>query len=114
MTQPRPVPAPSGQPSDRFHTQRFDARQHRRVAGLFDLWLESHPDGGVAAPGDPDLALTARDLVDIVRRSGDPADDVRLLTDHGESLGPLFAEVAGLLGRDVLVTPAGATVRHRP
>jgi hypothetical protein len=106
-------PATTAAASRPSATRRVDVRQHRRVAGLFDIWLEQHPDGGVAVPADPEVSLTARHLADLVRRSGDPSDDVRMLTDNGTCRSALFGEVAGLLGRDVLVTPDGADVRHR-
>jgi hypothetical protein len=93
--------------------QRFDARHHRRVPGLFDLNLEPHADEGVMVPSEPDVALSARDLADLVRRSAEPADDVRVLMHDGAAHRALFTEVAGRLSRDVLVTPDGAEVRHR-
>lgn len=93
-------------------TLRFVTGQHRRLAGLFDIWLEPHPDGDLVAAADPDTRLTARHLVDMVRRSGGPADDVRVLIDDGERWHGLFDEASGLLGRDILISPSGSTIRH--
>ncbi|MEU4528543.1 hypothetical protein AB0F49_09995 [Micromonospora ureilytica] len=94
-------------------TRRFDPRRHLRVAGLFDLWLEPGPRGGLVVPVEPSVALTARGIADLVRRSGESADDVRILTGDGARNMDLFSEVAGLLGHDVLVSPDGAEIRHR-
>ncbi|MEU0550511.1 hypothetical protein [Micromonospora sp. NPDC005979] len=94
-------------------TSRFDPRRHLRIPGLFDLWLEPGPRGGLVVPAEPSATLTARGIADLVRRSGEPADDVRILTGDGARNGDLFSEVAGLLGHDVLVSPDGAEIRHR-
>ncbi|GLY24658.1 hypothetical protein [Micromonospora sp. NBRC 101691] len=93
-------------------TRRFDPRRHRRISGLFDLWLETDPDGGLVMPTAPGRHLDARAVADLVRRSGDTADDVRILADDGARYTDMFSEVAGLLGHDVLVSPVGADIRH--
>ncbi|MGW0504407.1 hypothetical protein [Micromonospora sp. NPDC003241] len=93
--------------------RRLDVARHRRVEGLFDVWLEPRPDGALAALGSDGPALTAKDIADLVRRSGAAGDDVRMLTADGERRASLFREVAAMLGQDVLITPAGADVRHR-
>ncbi|RIV40215.1 hypothetical protein [Micromonospora radicis] len=93
-------------------THRFDPRRHRRVPGLFDLWLAPGDRGGLVLPRKPDRPLTARAITDLVRRSGETADDVRILTADGARHADLFSEVAGLLGHDVLVSPEGADIRH--
>ncbi|MGC4769028.1 hypothetical protein ACLQ25_08585 [Micromonospora sp. DT44] len=94
-------------------TRRFDPRRHLRIAGLFDLWLEPGPEGGLVVPTEPSVLLNARGITDLVRRSGEAAHDVRILTSDGTRNRDLFSEVAGLLGHDVLVSPDGADVRHR-
>ena len=94
-------------------TSRFDPRRHLRIPGLFDLWLEPGPRGGLVVPAEPSSTLNARDIADLVRRSGESADDIRILTGDGARNSDLFSEVAGLLGHDVLVSPDGAEIRHR-
>ncbi|NLU77217.1 hypothetical protein HCA58_02175 [Micromonospora sp. HNM0581] len=93
-------------------TRRFDPRRHRRVTGLFDLWLEPGIHGGLVVPDRPDRPLTATAITDLVRRSGETANDVRILTQDGTRYAELFSEVAGLLAHDVLVSPDGAVIRH--
>ncbi|WP_229403245.1 hypothetical protein [Micromonospora okii] len=93
-------------------TRRFDPRRHRRVPGLLDLWLVGGPQGRPALPTEPDRSLDATAVADLVRRTGDVADDVRVLLDDGARHTELFTEVAGLLGHDVLVSPEGADIRH--
>ncbi|MFI2710662.1 hypothetical protein ACH495_11105 [Micromonospora sp. NPDC018662] len=93
-------------------TRRFDPRRHRRVPGLLDLWLVCGPRGKPALPTAPDRPLDAPALADLVRRTGEAADDVRILTDDGARHAELFTEVAGLLGHDVLVSPDGADIRQ--
>ncbi|MEK8104327.1 hypothetical protein NKG94_02675 [Micromonospora sp. M12] len=48
-----------------------------------------------------------------MRRSGESADDVRILSRDGARNLDLFNEVAGLLRHDVLVSPDGSEIRHR-
>lgn len=91
---------------------RFDPRRHRRIPGLFDLWLTSGARGGLVLPTRPERPLTARAITELVRRSGEAADDVRILTDDGARHAELFSEVAGLLAHDVLVSPEGAEIRQ--
>ncbi|MFJ6197319.1 hypothetical protein [Micromonospora sp. NPDC092111] len=93
-------------------TRRFDPRRHRRIAGLFDLWLAPGPAGRLVVPTDPDRPLDARAVAGLVRRAGDAAADVRILADDGARHLDLFTEVAGLLGHDVLISPEGADIRH--
>lgn len=93
-------------------TRPFDPHRHRRIPGLFDLWLEPGARGGLVLPTKPDRPLDARAITDLVRRSGHAADDVRILTSDGARHSELFSEVAGLLAHDVLVTPDGAEIRH--
>jgi hypothetical protein len=93
-------------------TSRFDPRRHRRITGLFDLWLEPGARGGLVLPMKPDRPLSARAITDLVRRSGEAANDVRILTDDGARHSDLFSEVAGLLAHDVLMSPDGAEIRH--
>ncbi|MFF5173319.1 hypothetical protein ACFY3U_11855 [Micromonospora sp. NPDC000089] len=93
-------------------TRRFDPRRHRRVPGLLDLWLVCGPRGRPALPSEPDRPLDAPAVADLVQRTGDAADDVRILADDGARHTELFTEVAGLLGHDVLVSPDGADIRQ--
>jgi hypothetical protein len=93
-------------------TRRFDPRRHRRIAGLFDLWLAPGPGGRLVVPTAPDRPLDARAVATLVRRGGDAAQDVRILADDGARHLDLFTEVAGLLGHDVLVSPDGSDIRH--
>ncbi|SCG33849.1 hypothetical protein [Micromonospora humi] len=93
-------------------TRRFDPRRHRRVPGLLDLWLVCGPRGRPALPSAPERPLDAPAVAELVRRTGDAADDVRILTDDGARHAELFTEVAGLLGHDVLVSPDGADIRQ--
>jgi len=97
---------------ERLATRPFDPRRHRRITGLFDLWLEPGPRGGLILPTQPDRPLSPRAITDLIRRSGEAANDVRILTDDGARHTELFAEVAGLLAHDVLVSPEGAQIRH--
>jgi hypothetical protein len=91
---------------------RFDPRRHRRITGLFDLWLGPGPRGGLVLPAQPDRSLNARALTELIHRSGEAANDVRILANDGARHAELFSEVAGLLGHDVLVSPDGTDVRH--
>ncbi|MER7167816.1 hypothetical protein ABT336_17320 [Micromonospora sp. NPDC000207] len=93
-------------------TRRFDPRRHRRVAGLLDLWMATGPEGRLVVPTDPGRPLDARAVAELVRRTGDAADDVRILADDGARHLEVFTEVAGLLGHDVLISPEGADIRH--
>ncbi|GIJ25007.1 hypothetical protein Vqi01_01690 [Micromonospora qiuiae] len=93
-------------------TRRFDPSRHRRITGLFDLWLEPGVRGGLVVPQKPDRPLTARAIIDLIQRSGEPANDVRILTADGARYTELFSEVAGMLAHDVLVSPDGAVIRH--
>lgn len=95
-------------------TRPFDPRRHRRITGLFDLWMEPGPRGGLVLPTAPDRPISARSIADLVRRSGEAANDVRILTNDGARYSDLFSEVAGLLAHDVLVSPDGAEIRHHP
>ncbi|MFI5837363.1 hypothetical protein ACIA5A_27175 [Micromonospora sp. NPDC051300] len=107
------VRAVGGRGIDRVpSTRRFDPRRHRRVPGLLDLWLVCGPRGRPALPSDPERPLDAPAVAELVRRSGDVADDVRILADDGARHADLFTEVAGLLGHDVLVSPDGADIRQ--
>ncbi|WP_328346430.1 hypothetical protein [Micromonospora sp. NBC_00421] len=93
-------------------TRRFDPRRHRRIAGLFDLWLAPGPGGRLVVPTDPGRPLDARAVATLVRHGADAAQDVRILADDGARHLDLFTEVAGLLGHDVLVSPDGSDIRH--
>ncbi|ASW53426.1 hypothetical protein CIK06_03335 [Plantactinospora sp. KBS50] len=92
------------------------------MAGLYDLVLTPGVPGapGPVQPAGPLTAgpltaghLAAGHLADLVRRSADPSDDVRVLAQPGEHSEELFREVAGLLDRDVLIAPSSADLRHR-
>ncbi|TCB96785.1 hypothetical protein E0H26_14295 [Micromonospora zingiberis] len=105
----RTIDADADQPSAAL---RFDPRRHRRIPGLFDLWLAPGGRGGLVLPAKPDRPLTARAITDLVLRSGEAADDVRILTDDGARHADLFSEVAGLLAHDILVSPKGTEIRQ--
>ncbi|MGX4654699.1 hypothetical protein ACWCHM_13470 [Micromonospora sp. SCSIO 07396] len=93
-------------------TRRFDVRRHRRIAGLYDLWLAPGPGGRLVVPSAPGRPLDARAVATLVRHGADAAQDVRILADDGARHLDLFTEVAGLLGHDVLVSPDGSDIRH--
>jgi hypothetical protein len=86
---------------------------YQRVDGLFDLRLARGRGGGLVLPGLR-IAPTARELADLVVESSAAGDDIRVLLDDGESWLSLFAEMAALVGHDVLVTPRGARLRRTP
>nr|BFE59539.1 hypothetical protein GCM10020063_040650 [Dactylosporangium thailandense] len=89
------------------------ALERRRIAGLFDLCLVRDSTGAVTLPHGPAEALSARRLADLVLVGGGGEDDVRILVDDGARSAALFGELAGLLGRDVLVSPAGTAMSSR-
>ncbi|WP_433534620.1 hypothetical protein ACQPZK_20855 [Micromonospora sp. CA-249363] len=80
---------------------------HRRLDGLFDLELVPGPDGDLRTPRGAE-PLDAGDLAELVRRTGGAGDDVRILLAGGGRHRAIFDELAALLGRDVLITPAGS------
>src|SRR5690242_19472384 len=77
------------------HAPDLDARRHRRIDGLHDVWLIPHPSGGVATP------------------AGTAAEDVRILVSDGGARLDTFRDMASLLGHDVLVCPDGAVLRQQ-
>ncbi|MEU7753034.1 hypothetical protein [Micromonospora sp. NPDC049171] len=84
------------------------------VDGLCDLVLVRTGDGGLARPADDGTALTADEIAECARALGiEGGRDVRVLVDDGAHDAALFGRVATALGCDVLVTPAGASVRRR-
>ncbi|HWS35974.1 MAG TPA: hypothetical protein VN408_24955 [Actinoplanes sp.] len=83
-------------------------RAFRRMDGLFDLELRSDPAGGVRPARGTGVPLDAVRLAELVRRTGGAGDDVRILMAGAGRHTPLFTELAGLLGRDVLISPAGS------
>ncbi|WP_432990737.1 hypothetical protein [Dactylosporangium sp. CA-233914] len=86
--------------------------EHRRLDGLFDIWLRTGEDGGLVALRGPATPLDAGQLADIVRRGGGAGDDVRVMMGHAGEHSALFAELAGILGRDVHISPAGSELRY--
>ncbi|MGW5556460.1 hypothetical protein ACWER9_04440 [Micromonospora sp. NPDC003944] len=84
------------------------------VPGLADLVLVRCDEGGLARPDDPGAALTVDALADLARAAGAGEQDLRVLMDDGARQEALFGRLADALGRDVLVTPAGATVQPTP
>lgn len=86
----------------------------RPVAGLHDLFLVHTPDGGLAHPDFPTVALTADQLADHARAHLPDGGHLRLLVDDGARHSTLLGRVADLLGCDVLVAPAGASVGLLP
>lgn len=93
--------------------QQAAALSYRRVDGLFDLRLTRSPDGDLTSPRHPLGTVTARQLAEAILDGGGAGDDVRMLVDDGARSAALFGEVAGLLGRDVLFSPAGTSVAWR-
>ncbi|MEV4629529.1 hypothetical protein AB0J90_25020 [Micromonospora sp. NPDC049523] len=81
------------------------------VPGLADLVLVRSDEGGLALPDDPGAALTVNALADLARDAGAGEQDLRVLMDDGARQAAIFGRLADALGRDVLVTPAGATVQ---
>ncbi|MGW0502457.1 hypothetical protein [Micromonospora sp. NPDC003241] len=86
--------------------------EHRRIDGLYDIWLRTGPDGLLVALRGNGTPLDAVQLADLVRRGGGAGDDVRIMMDGGEEHAEVFAELAGILGRDVLISPAGSMLRY--
>jgi hypothetical protein len=80
---------------------------YRRLDGLFDLELVPGPDGDLRTPRGA-APLDANELAELVRRTGGAGDDVRILMAGAGRHRAIFAELAALLGRDVLITPAGS------
>ncbi|WP_345626205.1 hypothetical protein [Rugosimonospora acidiphila] len=78
--------------------------------GLFDVELVPGPDGDLRGPrsGTP---MDAHGLAELVQRTGGAGDDVRIVMAGAGRHAAVFAELAGLLGRDVLITPAGGETR---
>ncbi|TBL45399.1 hypothetical protein EYA84_00615 [Verrucosispora sp. SN26_14.1] len=97
---PPPTPAARARP------------EHRRIDGLYDIWLRTGPDGLPVALRGSGTPLDAGQLADLVRRGGGAGDDVRIMMDGGEEHAEIFAELAGILGRDVLISPAGSVLRY--
>ncbi|MGW0218387.1 hypothetical protein ACWDXH_28745 [Micromonospora chokoriensis] len=84
------------------------------VPGLADLVLVRSDEGGLALPDDPGAALTIDALTDLARAAGAGEQDLRVLTDDGTRHAAVLGRLADALRRDVLVTPAGATVQPTP
>jgi hypothetical protein len=80
---------------------------YRRLDGLFDLELVPGPEGDLRTPKGA-APLDADELAELVRRTGGAGDDVRILMAGAGRHRAVFAELAALLGRDVLITPAGS------
>jgi hypothetical protein len=80
---------------------------YRRLDGLFDLDLVPGPDGDLRTPRDA-TPLDANELAELIRRTGGAGDDVRILMAGAGRHRAIFADLAALLGRDVLITPAGS------
>ncbi|MEV7986825.1 hypothetical protein [Micromonospora sp. NPDC085948] len=82
------------------------------VDGLCDVVLVRTDDGGLARPEDHGTALTPQEVAAHARAAGVAGCDLRVLVDDGARDAALFGQVASALGCDILVTPAGATVRR--
>jgi hypothetical protein len=87
--------------------------RYRTVPGLFDLRLQPGGEGGLALPHRPGAELGAGPLADLLVDSGAAGDDIRVLLNGGARWADLFADVAGRLGHDVLITPAGTRLTER-
>ncbi|WFE25483.1 hypothetical protein O7623_19050 [Solwaraspora sp. WMMD791] len=72
--------------------------------------LTPTPDGGLAHPDAPDVALTAAQLADHARSVVSAGEHLRLLVDDGARHTALLSQVADRLGCDILVAPVGAWV----
>ncbi|WP_432827572.1 hypothetical protein [Dactylosporangium sp. CA-092794] len=87
----------------------------RQVPGLFDLAVVVAPDGGFAAPGDPQRSLGVAELAALVRAgTGDDRVDVRVPVAVGEHNRPALEALAAELGLDVLAAPPGSELRPVP
>jgi hypothetical protein len=112
---PRPAAGPgpaAGTVAARPRPDTSVVLAERPIDGLTDLWLTELPGGGVASRHDPGTRLTARSLFHLVRRGG--GGDVRVMLPHGARHRNLFRELAALLRRDVLITPADAELATWP
>ncbi|MDG4765994.1 hypothetical protein O7632_18075 [Solwaraspora sp. WMMD406] len=85
-----------------------DSRGPHRIA------LVATTSGGLADPGAPGSALSARELADLIVRRGGGGRDIQVLVPDGAQHTALLRAVADQLGRDVLVVPAGADLSHPP
>ncbi|MFC0527165.1 hypothetical protein [Phytohabitans kaempferiae] len=85
---------------------------HRRIDGLFDIWLRTGADGRPVAVRGTGAPLDAGQLAALVRRGGGAGDDVRIMMDGAEEHVRIFAELAGILGRDVHISPVGSRLRY--
>jgi hypothetical protein len=86
----------------------------RSVVGLHDIVLVHTPDGGLAHPDFPAVALSADQLADHARPGTTDGRQLRLLVDDGARHEGLLGRVADLLACDVIVAPAGASVGLLP
>ncbi|MFY1672093.1 hypothetical protein ACN27G_19330 [Plantactinospora sp. WMMB334] len=93
-------------------TRGIERQEYQRLDGLFDLWLRTDADNRLVAARDPATPLDATALADIVRRGGGAGDDVRVMMGNAAEHRRLFAELAGVLGRDVHISPARSDLRH--
>lgn len=84
------------------------------VAGLHDIVLVHTPYGGLAHPDFPAVALSADQLAEHARAGTVGGRQLRLLVDDGAHHQGLLSQVADLLGCDILVAPAGASVGLLP
>ncbi len=103
-----PVPSPSRPTAPAAARPR---PAYQRLDGLFDLELRPDPRGGVRAARGAGATLDASQLAELVRRTGGAGDDVRIMMPDAGRHTPIFAELAGMLGRDVLISPAGSAPR---
>ncbi|MDG4771181.1 hypothetical protein [Solwaraspora sp. WMMD792] len=90
------------------HTSKpaHDVAPHR-------ITLTTTVGGGLAEPDRPQTALTAGELARMVVRAGGGGRDVQVLVPDGARHTAVLLALADLLGRDVLIVPAGA-VASRP
>ncbi len=89
-------------------------RAPRRIEGLFDLRLVRAPGGELVDPARPEATLDSDRIADLVRRAGGAGDDVRVLLSGAARDRAVFAELAGVLERDVYISPAGARLHYLP
>ncbi|MBM7489480.1 hypothetical protein JOD64_000702 [Micromonospora luteifusca] len=94
-------------------TMGAERAEYRRLDGLFDIWLRVGVDGRLVGAQGRDTPLDATAMADLVRRGGGAGDDVRVMMDGAAEHRETFAELAGILGRDVHIAPARSKLSYR-
>ncbi|PYC65533.1 hypothetical protein C7C45_28260 [Micromonospora arborensis] len=94
-------------------TTGAERAEYRRLDGLFDIWLRVGADGRLSGAQGRGAPLDATAIADLVQRGGGAGDDVRVMMDGAAEHREVFAELAGILGRDVHIAPARSQLRYR-